>query len=242
VKKGKTFLGVGFSVVVLAVLIAGCTEDDDDGEDDITIMVNGQEVSLSDAFGDMNRKSVSTNGQTFDGISLSDLINDTGLASPGNSQFRITASDGWNQDVTWSDMMKGILVEEETMTAFPGLPGKYRIRDVVNIEAVNADTIEVNGHLFVWKQPFHILDETFQMKDQENNTIEGIYLSDVINLTDLQDQASHTYDIQAADGYNKTVTWEDMTRGLLVEEGKKCYLPHLSKKFNVSDIIRIEVI
>jgi predicted Zn-dependent protease with MMP-like domain len=239
-KKKAVLPVIGMGMILLSVIVLGCTEEEDEGEG-VTIMVAGEEVSLDEVFDDYQMKTVSTGGSTYEGISLSDLINETGFSNPANTQYKISASDGWNQDVTWGDMMNGVLVEEETMTAFPGLPGKYRIRDVVKIEAVDVDTIEVNGHLFTWKQPFHILDETVEMKDQDNNTVEGIYLSDLVNLTALSDQETHTYDLQAADGYNQTVTWEDMKKGILLENEDKCVIAHLSKKFNVSDLIGIEV-
>ncbi len=232
---------IGMGLILLSVIVLGCTEEEDE-EEGVAITVAGEEVSLDEVFDDYQMKTVSSGGSTYEGVSLSDVINETALTDPSDLQYKITASDGWNQDVTWADMMTGVLVEEETMTAFPNLPGKYRIRDVVKIEAVDADTIEVNGHLFTWKQPFHIIDETVTMQDAENNTIEGIYLSDVVNITGLTDQGTHGYDLQAGDGYNQTVTWEDMTKGLLVEEEKKCFFPHLSKKYHVSDIIKIEVI
>ena len=239
-KKGIIF-GIGMAAVIFSVILSGCTEEEDDG-DKVTIMINGEETSLGSIFDDHGTMTIFTGGNNYTGVSLSELINDTGLASPEDHQYRITAKDGWNQDVTWNDMMKGVLVEEETMTAFPGLPGKYRIRDVMEIKPVSSPTIEVNGNLYVWPQIFHIIDYPVEMTDNDNNTIEGVYLSAVINLTGLSDQETHSYNIVGNDGYNQTVTWGDMEKGLLVLEGNECFFPHLEKKYNISDIGRIEVI
>ncbi len=238
--KRGVFFGIGMAAIIFSVILSGCTEEEDDG-DKVTILINGEEIPLGSIFDDHGTETVFTGGTNYTGVSLSDLINETDLSSPEDNQYRITAQDGWNQDVTWGDMMKGILVEEDTMTAFPGLPGKYRIKDVVEIKAVSSPTIEVNDQLYVWPQVFHIIDNPVEMTDNENNTIEGVYLSTVINLTGLSDQDMHMYNIIGKDGYNQTVTWIDLTEGLLVLEGNECFFPHLAKKYNISDIVRIEV-
>jgi hypothetical protein len=238
-RRSEYIWSIAFITILGMGLVVGCTEEDDD---DITILIAGEEVSLDMIFGDYEAVTVTVNGQTYEGTSLSSLLNDTELAGPEDYQYEITASDDYSQVVTWGDMMRGILVEEETMTAFPGLPGKYRIRDVVKIVAVEADTILVNGHLFVWKQPFHIIDDTVTLMDNESNSYEGIYLSDVVNLTGLEDQSSHEYVIKASDLYEKNVTWEDMTKGILVMDENKSFFPHLESKYWVKDIVEIEVI
>jgi hypothetical protein len=185
---------------------------------------------------------VNSGGTDYQGVSLASLINEASVASPGDHQYKIIASDGWSQTVTWENIQDGIIIEDQTMTAFPGLPGKYRIRDVVEIQTVEADTLLVNEKLYVWKQVFHIIDDPITMIDSENNTLEGVYLSAVINITEVPDKGSRSYDLIGSDGYNKTVSWDDMLKGILVESEMKCYFPHLSKKFHISDIVEIEVI
>ncbi|MDG6224911.1 MAG: hypothetical protein QCI82_05290 [Candidatus Thermoplasmatota archaeon] len=239
-KDGKIYLAASAALVLLTVLVAGCLESEE-GQGP-TILFNGEEISLDEMFEGYGTITVNTGGKDYTGVPLSNIVNSTGLASPGDHQYRITADDDYYQDVTWDDMMKGVLVEEDTMTAFPGLPGKYRVKNVVEIETVSVPTILVNDHLFTWKQPFHMIDDTVTLKDADENDIEGVYLSQVINLTIANDQASHTYNIIGSDGYNRTVSWEDMTQGILVEEGRKSFFPHLSKKFHISDIVEIEVI
>lgn len=238
--RNGAFFIIGLAAIIFCVILSGCTEEEDDG-DKVTILINGKEVSLGSIFDDHVTKTVFNGGTNHTGVSLSEIINDTGPSSPEDQQYRITAQDGWNQDVTWGDMMKGILVEKDTMTAFPGLPGKYRIRDVAKIEAVSSPTIVVNDQLYVWPQIFHIIDNPVEMTDNENNTIEGVFLSTVINLTGLSDQDMHSYNIIRSDGLNQTVNWTDVTKGLLVLEGNECFFPHLAKTYNISDIVRIEV-
>ena len=232
-------IGLGMAAVLVAVILAGCTEEEDDGP---VIIINDEEVTVSSIFDDHSTMTLDIGGDTYEGVSLSLLVNESGLALPETYQYKITAEDGWNQDVTWNDMMAGIIVEDNTMTAFPGLPGKYRVKDVVKIEPVNTDTITVNGRLFVWMQVFHIIDSPVEIMDEENNTLEGVYMSAVVNITLLENPGSYTYNLIGADGYNQTVTWDDMMNGILVEDEMKCYFPQLAKKFNISDIIEIEVI
>ncbi len=240
-KQKKVLLGMGLAMVLALVVIPGCIEDKDD-EDEATITINGDEVTLSSIFDDHTTTTFTIGGTNYTGVTLSALVNETGLLGPENYQYNITASDGWYQTVTWENMQEGIIVEKETMTAFPGLPGKYRIRDVVDIDPVTAKTITVNHKLFVWPQVFHIIDSDVELMDDENNSYEGVYLSSAINITGLSDQGTRTYNLIGADGNNQTVTWEDMTKGILVEDDIKCFFPHLAKKFHISDIAEIEVI
>jgi len=232
---------MGLAMVLAFVVIAGCTEDKDD-KDEATITINGEDVTISSIFDDHDTITISTGGTDHMGVSLSVLVNETDLTDPENYQYNITASDGWYQTVTWENMQEGIIIEEDTMSAFTGLPGKYRIKDVVKIEPVTAKTISVNGKLFVWPQVFHIVDSDVELMDDENNTYEGVYLSSAINITGLSGQDTHTYNLIGGDGYNQTVTWEDMTKGILVEDDFKCFFPHLAKKFHITNIAAIEVI
>lgn len=232
---------MGLAMVLAFVLIAGCTEDKDD-EEEATITINGEEVEISSIFDDHTTTTVTTGGTDFVGVSLSQLVTETGLAHPENYQYNITASDGWYQTVTWENMQTGIIIEEDTMTVFSGLPGKYRVKGVVDIDPVTAKTITVNGKLFVWPQVFHIIDSDIEIMDGENNTYQGVYLSSAINMTGLSDQDTYTYNLIGKDGYNQTVSWEDMTRGILVEDDFKCFFPHLEKKYHISNIAEIGVI
>lgn len=241
--KGKgVFMGFGLVTIAFMVILAGCTEDNEEEGEDVTINITGADMTLSSIFSDHDSITIETGSNSYEGVSLSILVTESGQASPETHQYRITASDGWSQEVTWGDMQVGILVEEDTMTAFPGLPGKYRIRDVATIEAVDdVKTIEVIDHIYTWKQPFHIIDDPVEMIDEDNNTVTGVYLSSVVNLTGLSNPETQQFNLVGEDGYNKTVTWEDMTKGILDEENEKCFFPHLSKEYHISDIARIEV-
>ena len=239
---GMKYLAMfSFLSIMGMAIISGCTEEKDD--DEISILVAGEEISLDVIFGDHPSITVEgTNMETYEGVSLGVIINQTSLPDPEDHQFKITASDGWNKIVTWNDMMTGILIKEDTMTVFPGLPGKYRITDVVSIETVEAPTILVNGHLFVWQQLFHIIEDPVTMQGNGSDSYEGIPISQVINITELEDQASHDFIIKASGDYFKNVTWEDLTKGILILDERMSFFPHLSQKYRIKDIVEIEVV
>jgi len=230
-------------MVLSAGLIAGCAEDDEVGSEGPFITVAGERMDISVLFDTYGMKTIEgSNGVEYTGISLSDLINGTSVQEPWSVQFRINASDGYSKEVTWGDMLEGVLVRESTMTAFPNLPGKYRIKDVESIDPVKADTIMVNGHLFVWQQPFDIIEEKLTLEDNESNMYEGVRLSDVVNLTGISEPSSHQFNIIGAEGYNMTVRWQDMLEGILILDGRRCMFRTLEKAFWVSDIAEIEVV
>ena len=50
----------------------------------------------------------------------------------------------------------------------------------------------------------------------------------------------HTYTLHGVDGYEKTVTWENMKNGLLTKNQESVF-SDLPKAFRVKDIVTIEV-
>jgi hypothetical protein len=118
------------------------------------------------------------------------------------------------------------------------------VKYVVSIEPVDGDTITINDKFYTWMQPFDIFTADIQMTDDENNTYEGILLSDLINGTSVDDPQDFNYTITASgDGYSVEVTWDDMLMGILVnDEDHKTFFPHLEKKFRVKDVVEIKVV
>ena len=62
-----------------------------------------------------------------------------------------------------------------------------------------------------------------------------------MNDTGLANPGTHEYKIIAADGYLKTVSWDDMQNGIILES-KESYFSELPKQFNVRDVVEIEVV
>jgi hypothetical protein len=241
---------VGILLLLMGTaLIAGCIvseDDDDDGDDDgWRIIVNGREYILEDIFEDFDKTTVrGSNDLEYEGVSLKALLEDAGVGDLSPHTYTISGSDGYWKNVTYQDIEAGIIVEEDQMTVFPDLPGKYRVRYIVSIEPADGDTITINGQLYTWMQPFDIFTSDIVMTDDENNRYEGILLSDLINGTAIDDPQDHNYTITAGgDGYSVGVTWDDMLRGLLVnDDDHKTFFPHLEKKYRVKDVVEIEVV
>ncbi len=228
-------------VLLGTVATMACTDDDDDDDDnDVKVTFNGTEYTLKELFEKLTAKTITgSNDQEYTGFSLSDAVNETGLASPGNYQYNIAAADGYNRNVTWADMQMGVLVEEDTMSAFPHLPGKYRIKDVVEIKKVETETIEVCGWLYTWEQPFHKFDEVEKTVDEETYT--GVVISDVINDTGLENPENYNFNISASD-YSKEVSWNDTMNGILVLDEYKNIFPEKEKKYWIKNIVKIETV
>jgi len=225
------------------VAAAGCLGGDDDEGSGAKITINGKEYVVDDIFDDFSTTTItSSNDQEYEGVPLKDLLEDAGVTDLSAYTYRITASDAYMKEVTHLDIDEGILVEEEVMTAFPDLPGKYRVRDVISIEPIDGDTITVNGVLYTWMQPFDLFTENI-MYDNESNEYTGVLLSDLINATELANPQLHNFTIIASDDYQKEVTWDDMLGGILVnDEDHKTFFPHLEKKYWVKDVVEISVV
>jgi hypothetical protein len=69
----------------------------------------------------------------------------------------------------------------------------------------------------------------------------GVALSCVINLSLISNPEEYEYTIIASDKYEKTVYWEDMTKGILTEN-RMTVFPHLPGAFWVKNVVEIEVI
>jgi hypothetical protein len=230
---------------LITAAIAGCLGGDDDdgnGDNETIITINGKDYTVHDIFEDFQTETITaSNGQEFEGVPLKDLLIDAGVTDIDQWQYNVfAASDKYSKNITHLDLKNGILVEKDTMTAFPDLPGKYRVKYVTNIEPVEADTITINGYLYTWMQPFDIF--TSVLKSNKTHTFEGVLLSDLLNSTEIVNPQNHNFTI-SADDYQKEFTWNDMLKGILVnDEDKKVFFPHLEKKFHIKNVIEIEVI
>jgi len=239
---GALILLMGFA------LIAGCTDDGEEEEGDVwKITINESEYDLEEIFDEFQTTTVTgSNDVEYEGVSLKVLLEDAGVSDLSAHTYTITAADEepYFKNVTHLDIEAGILVMEDKMTVFPDLPGKYRVKDVVSIEPFDGGTITINNKLYTWMQPFDIFTSDIQMVDDENNTYEGILLSDLINGTSLDNPQDYNFTITAeGDSYSVEVTWDDMLKGLLVnDDDHMTFFPHLTKKYRVKDIVEIEVV
>ena len=100
----------------------------------------------------------------------------------------------------------------------------------------NTETITVNG------QPFTLAQINTLVKTRVFPTLNysGVALDDLILKAGVAHPEEHSYIILSADGYQKTVTWENMKNGLLTQDRQSVF-SDLPKAFRVKDVKSIEV-
>lgn len=105
-------------------------------------------------------------------------------------------------------------------------------------QSTNVETIIINDKHFEIQTLFTTFPNTTIKTDDGNKT--GILLSKILQSTELDCPSCNSYVIKASDGYQQTVNWEDIKKGILTME-KRTYFPHLAHAFWVRDIVQIEV-
>jgi hypothetical protein len=68
----------------------------------------------------------------------------------------------------------------------------------------------------------------------------GSPLDQIIIYTSESCPSCYKYQIKSSDGYQQTVNWEDLQKGIFTSE-KTVIFPHLAHSFWVKDVIEIEV-
>ncbi len=124
------YLGV-VAVVILLGSFSVLAYNTFNKENTNTITVNGKEYSYDAVFSDFPHKTLNE----YEGVGLSDLVNDTGLKNPENHEYLLIGSDGYQKTVKWTDMENGILKLNKT-SYFPDLPRQFYVKDLVKIEVI----------------------------------------------------------------------------------------------------------
>ena len=99
-----------------------------------------------------------------------------------------------------------------------------------------SETLLVNGQHYTIDQLFTLTKP--RMSNDTQNA--GIALDDLMLKTGVSHPEQHTYILRGSDGYEKTVTWENMKNGLLTKDRESIF-SDLPKAFRVKDIVEIEV-
>jgi hypothetical protein len=97
-------------------------------------------------------------------------------------------------------------------------------------------TLLVNGQHYTIDQLFSLA----KPRTVNDSQYTGIALDDLMLKTGVSEPEQHRYTLKGSDGYEKTVTWENMKNGLLTKECESIF-SDLPKAFHVKDIITIEV-
>jgi hypothetical protein len=98
------------------------------------------------------------------------------------------------------------------------------------------NTLLVNGQQYTIDQLFFLA----QLRTMNESQYTGIALNDLMLKTGITNPEQHTYTLRGSDGYEKTVTWENMKNGLLTKDGQSIF-SDLPKAFRVKNVITIEV-
>jgi len=69
---------------------------------------------------------------------------------------------------------------------------------------------------------------------------QGVSLAELINNAGIQNPEEKKYTVAAEDGYQKTVEWKSMQKGVLTRE-KRVVFPDLPKQYWMKNIAKIEV-
>jgi len=236
------------AAVIVIVLVVGVAtayyfmlpkdEEKEETAPDAKITVNGKEYTWKN-LDDLEMKTV--NGTA--GVSLSGVINHSGLAGQADHQYKIVASDGFYKNVTWGNMMEGVLAKvvdgQNTTfkTSFSTLPKRYNVKNVIDIQVITTDILNVTGRQYTWEQPFDNMFDTVTI-----NGTGGTRLSDIVNHTGLANPGNYNYTLRAGDDYNKTVNWSSMMSGILVLDGHKTLFESLPKGYQVKNLADIKAV
>jgi hypothetical protein len=98
------------------------------------------------------------------------------------------------------------------------------------------ETLKINNQDYTIDQVFSIV----RPRTSNDSQFTGIALDDLMIKTGVTSPEAHTYTLRGVDGYEKTVTWENMQNGLLTKN-RESFFSDLPKAFRVKDIMTIEV-
>lgn len=98
-----------------------------------------------------------------------------------------------------------------------------------------AETLLLNKEEISLPQLFRVLEEK-KIKDYQ-----GIVLGNIIEKAGVENPEKHSYTIVGADGYQKTVSWENFKEGILTRDKKRVVFSDLPRQYWVEDVVKIEV-
>ena len=104
----------------------------------------------------------------------------------------------------------------------------------VNAEKTDTVHITINGGKYS-------VEQLFQMGEEKTIGEEsGIALDNLMEVIGVPNPETREYTIIGADGYQKTVNWENMSGGILTKNRESIFAD-LPKAFNIKEIVEIKV-
>ncbi len=260
---GKIGLMAGIIVIVVILAAVGYyfMSGSDNPEDGLSATINGSDLTYAEMTEKFGTKVV--NGK--EGVPLGALVNDTALVNPGTYAFVLEATDGYAMAVNWTALQTGMLTlqnetEDGTVTYFlrlyfPDLPSAYNVgsagKDFSKLTpAAGLSPVVCNGmEFYLDYMPKRVCEKTIAYNDTYSPT--GWSLSDIVNFTGLANPESHEYTVVGYDAtddepwYNKTVTWDGMLQGVLVDDEVRVRFAdstmYATGRYSVSHVIEIVV-
>ena len=115
------------------------------------------------------------------------------------------------------------------------------IASTLYVNAAKTDTTEIsiNGESFIMDQLFQLAEER-TIEIESGATGSGIALDQLMVAVGIPNPEALQYNLIGADGYRKTVSWENLQVGVLTRD-RETLFSGLPKAFNVKEIIEIKV-
>ena len=107
--------------------------------------------------------------------------------------------------------------------------------------SVSTGCIEVNGAKVCFIELYEKIGTITIHNSITNESYTGVPLHSIIQFAGVNEPEKHSYTIIGADGYQKTVNWDDMKGGVLIENSRVAF-ENLPKTFMVKNVVKIEVV
>lgn len=131
-------LNLALGAVAIAILLLSFTayayNQIPKGDSEV-LVVNGAEYGWDEIFSNFDTVQFTANDAEYTGISLEELILDSGVESPESHSYRFNGLDGYQKDVTWNDIREGYLTLEHR-SVFPNQTQSFWVRDLASIEVI----------------------------------------------------------------------------------------------------------
>ena len=109
----------------------------------------------------------------------------------------------------------------------------------VNSNKIDATQIIIDGEEYTINQFFQMAEER-SVQAETGESGKGVALDQLMQVIGIQDPETRQYTLISADGYQKTVMWENLQNGILSIERESVF-SDLPKAFYVKEIVEIKV-
>jgi len=109
----------------------------------------------------------------------------------------------------------------------------------VNSNKIDATQIIIDGEEYTINQFFQMAEER-SVQAETGESGKGVALDQLMQAIGIQDPETRQYTLISADGYQKTVMWENLQNGILSIERESVF-SDLPKAFYVKEIVEIKV-